>query len=396
VTQDEIWVLGGVQNLITTNYTNVVEVISTTTWTVRTAISAAGYRADEISATNGRTESKEAIFGGGCGFTSTSYYCTPANALNQVWRYPTGSTTAPSTNVALNAARNDAAQTTMMVNGHLLSVFAGGSGAAGSALNTIEIYNHTSQTVGAGPTLMTARQRAMATSIGPLLFIIGGYATGSSSLHSVEVFNLSLSNSGIALPVVNLQLGHEYHAVGVLGHHVFIAGGAQTTQPTTSNAVEVIDTRDWSVYYAEPLSTPRGAGVQNNAGASTAFSVIFAGGTIGNGTSNNSAAIDWYTCGNYILDALYEQCDNINLFCRNCTCINGSIPCSPNNCCSPPSISTSPPVTTTLVSTSIAISLVSTGIPAPRSSPVVAIVSASVPVSTFFASVMLCCIFSGT
>lgn len=74
----------------------------------------------------------------------------------------------------------------------------------------------------------------------------------------------------------------------------------------------MIDTRDWSVFYAAPLSSPR----QALAGVNTSLAAFFAGGH--NGTGLGSDLIDFYQCGNGKLDQ-GEECDNLELFCKNCT-----------------------------------------------------------------------------
>jgi len=322
IARDEIWFIAGIGVGTNATFDSSIDVVNVTSMVVRSPPNLATFRSTNCLTMNGRFESDEAFVVGGCtSSVANTYGCTgPGFLSSQMTRYMAGAS-APDNSLALTVARSDIASATVMTNGILYTIFAGGTTQFTNGVSTINLYNHSSHAwvTGLPPywtALPQARRRSCAVAVDPYFIIIGGTEVIPQS--SIYVYNMA--NVSQTFPTYNLAAGRDYFSCAALGHYVYVYGA--------SVAVELIDTRDWTVSVVE------GPGVSytDTAGAQTSYSAMFAGGSAGSATDH----IEYYTCGNYILDSPFEICDSPDILCKYCNCTTGSIPCgsNPSSCCS--------------------------------------------------------------
>ena len=135
-----------------------------------------------------------------------------------------------------------------------------------------------------------------AASVGDYVVVAGG-ANDPSLSNAVDIFNI---RSLTFVKTVQMSQARMTGAIGVLGPFVYIAGGAtqnwdQADSSTILGTVEVVDSRDWSVFPAPSLASPR----RQLMGASVpGYGVYFIGGWGGTPLYDAVTTIDYYTCGN--------------------------------------------------------------------------------------------------
>lgn len=221
--------------------------------------------------------------------------------------YGPGPPFSPNATLLLYTGRSHVVATSALVNSTVgMSIFAGGWN--GSALAVVDLYDHADRALKSLPPLTQPRQASCAASVGPYALVIGGTSTSSSSptpLALVDVFDVrSALRVRSAMPPCPLFLNPSrtlqlatprwFCGAAALGPFVYVAGGLSDTGEITS--VEVIDTRDWTVFPASEPLTVGGAAI---GGASTPSGVFFFGGSDLNGL-NETDAIHVYQCGNEV------------------------------------------------------------------------------------------------
>lgn len=152
-----------------------------------------------------------------------------SSALNTVEVYnPT--TNSWSTAAPMPTARGDLAA--VAVNGLIYAI--GGSNASTTNLNTVEVYNPTSNSWSTAASMPTARSALAAVAVNGLIYAIGG-SNASVAMNTVEVYNPA-SNSwstAAAMPTARLYL-----AAAAANGLIYAIGGSNSSG-STLNTVEV-------------------------------------------------------------------------------------------------------------------------------------------------------------
>lgn len=197
--------------------------------------------------------------------------------------------------VRLEEGEHGSAVTTVLADGVLYTVMAGGFSYERGYLDDIRVFNHSSEAwVDVPMRLTTPRAYASATSTGPYLIVSGGY-DGTQSRDDIDIYDLQgLKSVDVA---VSLRDARHDHSSTVLGPHVYIGGGRNAADMSFAS-VEVLDSRDWTLVDSNlSLSTP-GAFFQSS--SSTSFGAFFVGG-LSNNAWDFSNIIDMFICGNDVL-----------------------------------------------------------------------------------------------
>lgn len=198
-----------------------------------------------------------------------------------------------------------AAVTTVLADGILYTVMAGGFSQERGYLDDLKVFNHSSETwTTVSMKLSTPRAYASATSVGHHLIVIGGY-NGIQSRDEVDVFDF------LAMNITNVNISLRYarhdHSSAVLGRYVYIGGGRNADNHTYAS-VEILDSRNWTLIDANVSLSSTGKYFQGS--TSTNFGVFFVGGM--SSMTNYSAVIDIFVCGNDVHFTLSFSTDSFH------------------------------------------------------------------------------------
>jgi len=206
--------------------------------------------------------------------------------------------------------------------GHLLTVVVGGFPDFYATLDTIELYNHSSNSmVPNSLRLSLSRYSTVSVFIKPYLIVIGGNILPDNKTDVVDVFDM---NTMTLVKTYQMLIPRAFFEATTLGRYVYIFGSC-------NSQVDLLDTSDWTFYREEPLigghSHPVGVGVPGEG-------VFIAGGYMcADGMYDQR--ITYYTCGNDKVEP-WEVCDkNSDTNCAACRgCKNGMVPCGDGGCSS--------------------------------------------------------------
>lgn len=195
----------------------------------------------------------------------------------------------------LLTARAYMASAGAMVDGHYLIFFIGGRNISfnETSFDDIDVFNSTTKLfVNHSMKLLQGLYNCRAVVVYPYLYVIGGlHNTSAAASKAVDVFDLRNFSRATTFDGI---VGRFSQAVAVLGDLIYIAGGYLSGSIET-NLVEVIDTKTWTTFLVANLSTPvarlSGEVVQRLNGSMVVFSF---------GSNNERAVLDVnvYTCGN--------------------------------------------------------------------------------------------------
>lgn len=150
--------------------------------------------------------------------------------------------------------------------------------------------------------LVRGRIHLAASAVGQYVLFSGGVNGSQPPYSTVDVFDLSQMK---LIQSFDLAVPREQHAMATLGPYICVAGGiTDSTGYTFTSAVEVIDSRDWTLGLAENLT---GSGWYGLSSASSKYTAFFAGGfnNIGGNTWNN--AVDYVLCGNDVRRSFHRR-----------------------------------------------------------------------------------------
>ncbi len=208
---------------------------------------------------------------------------------------------------------------------HTLTAFAGGATPTTSAVTDIDLLNATSGRLVlplGGYTLSQARLMlcAVVTSDGRHVLYIGGRNATGYATDTIDV--VDTQTNGI-IWLAHLLTPRERCSAAAYGPYVYVAGG-QANLSTMLDSVEIIDTRDWSVFALSSAPLPN---------ASTAMAAVSVPG-VGAVFIGGFNAVDFlatlvvYSCGDGIIYGADEVCDGSPFCTRDCaSCTNNLTAC---------------------------------------------------------------------
>ena len=189
-------------------------------------------------------------------------------------------------------------------------IWAGGADYTGKVVGTLGIYSETQ-----GVTLDTQQAPSLSgfqsgihmTLLGTTAFVL---VEGVTGLPVVDVFSFVIYAPYIQ-KTRSVAIGRSrlFGNIARLGPYIYLVGG-YTTQGAWVTAVDIIDTRDWSVFVGAENLTLSGPNVL--VGATTLAIYVF-------GFFQNASVVNYFTCGNSQVEA-QEACDvHITPCAKNCT-----------------------------------------------------------------------------
>ena len=224
---------------------------------------------------DGTLQTTAASSGGSCYETSSVSPVVPSGytALSMITAGNVWFTVAPMPTARAHLAAGEA-------NGLIYAI----GGLAGSAVNTVEVYNPSNNSWSTAPAMPTARFDLAAAAVNGLIYAIGGTSNGTTYLNTVEVYNPSSNSWSTAAAMPTARSGLTAAAVNGL---IYAIGGTNG-QTSVLNTVEIYNPSSNSWSTAAPMPTAR-----YYLAAAAANGLIYAIG----GTNNSSAlnTVEVYT-----------------------------------------------------------------------------------------------------